>query len=52
MHKPRKSEVSGEQFKCWKKKIKNKRERQKQSKHKEAVSAQTTNVKIINLKRV
>lgn len=27
-------------------------ERQKQSKHEEAVSAQTTNVKIINLKRV
>lgn len=28
MHKPRKSEVSGEQFKCWKKKIKT-RERDK-----------------------
>lgn len=27
-------------------------ERQKQFKHEEAVSAQTTNVKIINLKRV
>lgn len=29
MYKLRKLEVSGEQFKCWKKKIKNQRERDK-----------------------